>query len=237
MMAASVNLGDETRTERSYHAWMADAAASPSGVRAHAENMMGLYRARMQGSAAGVGFTDRGMQLALNGGAPSPIAYAHMCRGYTLGLADPDEAMSSFRRSIEIAAALDEKHTMVAFSHRGLADLTLQHGTLDDALRVCRESLLITTDHHKTVVVVAILAPTALALDRAGESDIAATLLGCLTAHGQRPPATVDIDAFATRHPDAFGHGTGLTIQQATDVAVGGIDLVLDRHARVRRAD
>ncbi len=236
-MAASVNLGDESRTQRYYQAWLTDAEASPAGVRAHAENMMGLYRARMQGSAAGVAFTDRGMQLALDGGSPSSISYAHMCRGYTLGLADPDEAMASFRRSIEIAADLDEKHTMVAFSHRGLADLTLQHGTLDEALRVCRESLLITIDHHKTVVVVAILAPSALALDRAGESAIAATLLGCLTAHGQRPPATVDVDAFATSHPEPFSRGTGLTIQQAAEVAVSGIDAVLNRSSGVTRAE
>jgi hypothetical protein len=119
--------------------------------------------------------------------------------------------------------------TDIESSSRRWEDLTVRHGTLEETLRTCRESLIITVDHHKAVVAMAILAPTAVALDQAGETDAATTLLGCLTAHGQRPPAPVEADAFADRHPVQFDRGSRLTLPQAVDVAVSCIDAVLSR--------
>jgi hypothetical protein len=223
-MAANVNLGDDAGTFASYEAWVQDASESPDGVRAHAENMMGLYLARMRGSREGLDYTTRGMAIAQRSGSASAIAYAHMCRGWALSLDQPDAAMASFETAVKIAARLAIRHNMGSFSQRGLADLAARHETVGEALVVCRRALRSALDLHHVVVAGQILAPAALVLRRAGDNASAAMLLGALAAHGQRPSGDVEPPAPSDPTREDYDRGGSLTIQQAAQLALDAID-------------
>ena len=140
------------------------------------------------GDRSAAGLAEENLRVARTIGGPSVIAFALYSVGYTLQLDDPGRAIECFREGIEQFRRMAFA-SMVEFCLMLLIRLEALQGDLGAALESFRSGLELSYEQGSRVNVIFQLKQGALALTRAGHTDVAAVLLGYVDAQPQRGTA------------------------------------------------
>ncbi len=161
----------------------ASAAGDPI-MRMVAQSNLANFRF-MTGDRSAMGLAEEGLHAAHAIGNPSVIAMALYAVGYTHQLDDPARSIECFRDGIEQFGRIGSTF-MIEVSYVLLIRLHALHGDLRAALDSFRAGLRLSYEQGSRVNVIYHLKQGALALQRAGRSEVAAVLLGYIEIQPQR---------------------------------------------------